>query len=138
MNYRTVNMKWILFILLSTSAYGQSFLDYNKFEDKVLTKSAFGDDEVSVVVIEFWASFNDANAFQDAGKLKDITYYYRIDISKYPESKKDYRVRMTPTIIVFKDGEEQEKFKAGLDLLCPVTLEELQESIDDARSASKF
>jgi len=138
MNYRTVNMKWLVFFLLSTAAYGQSYLDYNKFEEKVLSKSAFGDDETSIIVIEFWAAFNDANAFQSAGQLKNISAYYRIDISKYPESKKDYRVRMTPTIIVFKDGEEQEKFKAGLDLLCPVTLDELQETIDDANSASKF
>ena len=138
MNYRTVNMKWLVFFLFSTAAYGQSYLDYNKFEDKVLSKSAFGDDQTSIIVIEFWAAFNDANAFQGAEQLKNISAYYRIDISKYPESKKDYRVRMTPTIIVFKDGEEQEKFKAGLDLLCPVTLDELQETIDDAKNASKF
>ena len=49
MNYRTVNMKWLVFFLLSTAAYGQSY-DYNKFEDKVLNKSAFGDDETSIIV----------------------------------------------------------------------------------------
>ena len=43
-----------------------------------------------------------------------------------------------PTIIVFKDGIKEEMYKAGLDLECPVTLDELQEHIDEIKSAFSF
>ena len=45
---------------------------------------------------------------------------------------------MAPTLIVFLDGTKEDDFKAGLDLECPVTLEELQESIDEAKKSSQF
>ena len=45
---------------------------------------------------------------------------------------------MAPTLIIFKDGIKEETFKAGLDLECPVDLEELQETIDELKKASQF
>ena len=45
---------------------------------------------------------------------------------------------MAPTIIIFKDGVAEESFKAGLDLECPVDLEELQEAIEEVKTADKF
>jgi len=45
---------------------------------------------------------------------------------------------MAPTLIVFLDGSKEDDFKAGLDLECPVDLNELQESINDAKKASQF
>ena len=44
---------------------------------------------------------------------------------------------MAPTIIIWKDGIEKQ-YKAGLDLVCPVDLTELQEDIDEVREASAF
>ena len=52
--------------------------------------------------------------------------------------KKKFRVRMAPTIIIFNQGIKEQVFKAGLDLLVPVTLEELMESIEDLKTAYKF
>lgn len=124
--------------MLSTFCYSQSYIDYNNFEEKVLGKKAFGEDQSNVVVIEFWAAFNDANSFVGSEKIKDISHYYRLDVSKFPVAKKDYRIRMTPTIIIFKDGIEYAKFKAGLDLYCPVSLGELQKQINEMQQESKF
>ncbi len=45
---------------------------------------------------------------------------------------------MAPTLIIFKDGIPEEKFKAGLDLTCPVTLTELQSAIEGVKKASQF
>ena len=45
---------------------------------------------------------------------------------------------MAPTLIVFLDGSKEDMFKAGLDLICPVNLNELQEAINDAKKASQF
>ena len=131
-------MLFLLMLLLSGSTFGQDWITDDDFDEKISNKSAFGDDEMSIVIVEFWAKFNDANAFQDWDKVKGITNYYRIDIAKAPNAKKEYRIRMAPTIIVFKDGIKEEMYKAGLDLECPVDLEELQEHIDEIKSASQF
>jgi thioredoxin-like negative regulator of GroEL len=64
--------------------------------------------------------------------------YFRVDIAKSPKAKKEYRVRMAPTIIIFKDGVAEENFKAGLDLECPIDLLGLQEAIKEVREASAF
>ena len=45
---------------------------------------------------------------------------------------------MAPTLIIFKDGVKETVFKAGLDLLLPADLEEIQESINEINNASKF
>jgi len=124
-------------LLFPLFTFSQEWIDDSNFEDKINHKEAFGDDEVSIVVIEFWAKFNEANAFPDWDKIKGAKYY-RVDISKAPEAKKKYRIRMAPTLIVFLDGSKEDDFKAGLDLECPVDLNELQESINDAKKASQF
>ncbi len=135
-------MKKLLFLTFSllsyTIVFGQDFIDDSNFDEAIHEKSAFGDDEMSIVVVEFWAKFNDANAFKDFDKIDGITHYYRVDISKAPKAKKDYRVRMAPTIFIFKDGIKEESFKAGLDLECPVDLTELQETIDELKKSSQF
>ena len=124
-------------LLFPLFTFSQEWIDDSNFEDKINHKEAFGDDEVSIVVIEFWAKFNEANAFPDWDKIKGAKYY-RVDISKAPEAKKKYRIRMAPTLIVFLDGSKEDDFKAGLDLECPVDLNELQESINDVKKASQF
>ena len=135
-------MKKVLFLIILlisfSNVYGQDWISDSNFNDKIDEKSAFGDDEMSIVVVEFWAKFNDANSFKDWDKVKNITHYYRIDISKAPNAKKEYKVRMAPTIIVFKDGIKEEVYKAGLDLECPVDLDELQEHIDELKLGSQF
>jgi len=108
------------------------------YNEKIHEKSPFGDDKSSIVIIEFWAKFNDANAFQEFKQLKNVTHYYRCDISSNSELKKKYRVRMAPTILIFVNGVLEEDFRAGLDLECPVNLPELQEAIEEARLSSQF
>ena len=118
-------------------SFSQTWADDSSLEDILNSKSAFGDDETSIVVVEFWAKFNEANAFADWNKVEGVKYY-RVDIAKAPAAKKEYRVRMAPTIIIFKDGINEESFKAGLDLECPVTLDELIEAIEEVKTANQF
>ena len=131
------NLIFILLLCLPTLSFTQQFIDDSNFNDKIAEKSAFGDDESTIVVIEFWASFNEANAFPDWDKIEGAKYY-RVDLAKAPKAKKEYRVRMAPTLIIFKDGINEESFKAGLDLECPVTLEELQDAIEEVKKAGQF
>jgi hypothetical protein len=127
----------ILLLYLPTVSFAQEFIDDSNFDDKISNQSAFGDDESTIVIIEFWAAFNEANAFADWNKIEGAKYY-RVDLAKAPKAKKKYRIRMAPTLIIFKDGINEESFKAGLDLECPVTLEELQEAIEEVKTAGSF
>ena len=123
--------------MLSYVGYSQEYIDDSNFEDKINEKSAFDDDETNIVVVEFWAKFNEVNAFADWDKVDGVKYY-RVDIAKAPAAKKEYRIRMAPTLIIFKDGINEESFKAGLDLECPVTLDELLEAIEEVKTADQF
>ena len=136
-------MKYIFLLLIPFLSFSQQdvpseyWIDDNDFENVINTNEAFGDDETKPVVVEFWAKFNEANCFADWNKLEDVIYY-RVDIAKAPNAKKKYKVRMAPTIILFKEGFKEEVWKAGLDLECPVTLQEIEEAIEQANQASQF
>ena len=136
-------MKYLILILIPFLSFSQSdvpdkyWLTDDNFEDVVSGNSAFGDDDNQTILIEFWADFNKENCFDEWEQVKDALYY-RVDISKAPNAKKEYRIRMAPTLIIFKDGEKQATFKAGLDLLLPTDLQEIQESINEINNASKF
>ena len=127
----------ILMLVLPLTSFSQNWVDDSSLDEILNTKDAFGDDESSIVVVEFWAKFNEANAFPDWDKLQGVQYY-RVDIAKAPKAKKEYRIRMAPTIIIFKDGVNEESFKAGLDLECPVDLSELQDTIQEVKEAGNF
>ena len=127
----------ILLLLFPVTVLSQNWADDTLLDEIINSKDAFGDDESSIIVIEFWAKFNEANAFSDWDKLPDVQYY-RVDIAKAPKYKKEFRVRMAPTLIIFKDGVAEESFKAGLDLECPVDLPELLDTIKEVKEASAF
>ena len=127
----------LILLLICFNTYGQEWVTDDNFDSKINEKQAFGDDQTKPVVVEFWAEFNDGNKFEDWSKLKDVVYY-RADITKCPAAKKKYKVRMVPTIIIFKEGIKEEMFKAGLDLMLPADLSEIQEAVNEVNTASKF
>ena len=135
-------MKYLL-ILIPFISFAQVdvpdkyWIDDSDFENKINETQAFGDDNTKPVVVEFWAKFNEANCFAEWDELEDVIYY-RVDIAKAPAAKKKYKVRMAPTIILFKDGIRETVWKAGLDLELPTNLEEIQETINETNKASKF
>tara|TARA_B100001564_G_scaffold276197_1_gene237963 strand:+ start:793 stop:1194 length:402 start_codon:yes stop_codon:yes gene_type:complete len=131
------NFILVLLLLFSTNVFTQEFINDDNFESKINQKHAFGDDQFNIVVVEFWVKFNEQNAFKDWEKISGIKYF-RADIQHVPTMKKKFRVRMAPTIIIFNQGIKEQVFKAGLDLLVPVTLEELMESIEELKTANKF
>ena len=136
-------MKYLILILIPFLSFSQQdvpdkyWVEDSEFENAINTNEAFGDDQNKPVVIEFWAKFNEANCFADWDKIQNAIYY-RVDIAKAPEAKKKYRVRMAPTIMIFKDGVKETVFKAGLDLMLPADLNEIQEAINEINTASQF
>jgi len=127
----------IILLLICFNTYGQSWITDDDFDSKINEKQAFGDDQTLPVVVEFWAEFNDGNKFKEWNKLENVVYY-RADITKCPAAKKKYKVRMVPTIIIFKEGIKEDIFKAGLDLMLPAELNEIQEAVNEINTASKF
>ena len=136
-------MKQLILLLIPFLSFAQSdvpekyWIDDTNFEEKINIKEAFGDDNTKPVVVEFWAKFNEVNFFAQWEELEDAVYY-RVDIANAPAAKKKYKVRMAPTLIVFKDGFKEEVFKAGLDLTLPADLTDVQEAINEVNNASKF
>ena len=113
------------------------WINDSNFEEKIHVKDAFGDDDTSMVIVEFWVKFNQENCFVEWEELEGVTYH-RIDIATSPIAKKKYRVRMAPTLILFVDGVKTDVFKAGLDLVLKEDLSEIQDSIDEAKLSSQF
>ena len=127
----------IILLLITFNSFGQEWIVDSNFDSKINEKQAFGDNQTLPVIVEFYASFNDANKFEDWNKLENVIYY-RADIAKCPAAKKKYKVRMAPTLIIFKEGIKETVFKAGLDLMLPADLNEIQESINEVNAASQF
>ena len=136
-------MRFLILLLIPFISFSQEdvpdkyWIDDSNFEEKINEHHRFGDDDKLPIVVEFWAKFNEANCFAEWDKLENAIYY-RVDISNAPIAKKEYRVRMAPTIILFKGGVKEDMWKAGLDLVLPADLEEIQESINEVNEASKF
>tara|TARA_B100001778_G_scaffold254371_1_gene214432 strand:- start:2189 stop:2587 length:399 start_codon:yes stop_codon:yes gene_type:complete len=127
----------IILILITFNSFGQEWIIDDNFDSKINEKQAFGDDQNKPVIVEFYAQFNDANKFEQWSELKDVIYY-RADIAACPAAKKKYKVRMAPTLIIFKDGIKEIVFKAGLDLMLPADLNEIQEAVNEVNAASQF
>jgi len=127
----------IILLLLCFNSYSQEWLNDSNFDNKINEKSAFGDDQTLLVIVEFWAEFNDGNKFEEWNKLENVVYY-RADITQCPSAKKKYKVRMVPTLIIFKEGIKEKMFKAGLDLMLPANLNEIQEVVNEINTASRF
>jgi thiol-disulfide isomerase/thioredoxin len=127
----------IFLLLISFNISAQEWITDDNFDNKINERQAFGDDKTKPVIVEFYAKFNDANKFEQWSELKDVIYY-RADIAACPAAKKKYKVRMAPTLIIFKDGIKETIFKAGLDLMLPANLNEIQKAVDEVNTASQF
>jgi|TARA_B100000780_G_scaffold190300_1_gene133950 hypothetical protein len=139
----------LLLIILPNLLFSQTVVpleywaDDNNFDEIISPQGGFDDSEESdIIVVEFWAEFNKDNAFPDWQKLIDLegVKYYRIDIAKSPIIKKELRIRMAPTLLVYIKGDAYIKFKAkaGLDLLCPVDYPKMLKAIEVVRRESQY
>ena len=127
----------IILLLMSFNLSAQEWITDDNFDNKINERQAFGDDQNKPVIVEFYAKFNDANKVDQWAELTDAVYY-RADIAVCPAAKKKYKVRMAPTIIIFKDGIKETVFKAGLDLTLPADLNDIQKAINEVNTASQF
>lgn len=115
------NLLIIICLLVSTITFAQDQRNFLKwvsdktFEEKVTGYGAYEDhSDHDVIVVEFYAEFNKDNAFKDWAKIDklDGVKYYRCDIATSPKLKKELRIRMAPTILLYIRGDAYIKFTA--------------------------
>jgi len=119
--------KLIISLLLTTNIVAQEFVSPNSFE----SKKAKG-----TVVIEFWAEWNASNQVDFLPSLKDCESY-RLCIVKGADIQKEYKVTAVPTVIIFDNGVEQERFNPTIMMQLSATKNKVQKAIDNI-TFSKF
>ena len=116
------NYIYILIMLLifgCSTAFGQTFIN-GDFEDRIAK---------DIVAVEFWADWNSANQFADLGKLKECEKY-RLDIMAKADIQAEYNITGIPTIIIFDNGVEKERFLPNIMFQLEADKKTVQHSVD--------
>ena len=117
------NYLYILIMLsmfICGTAFSQDFVTTDNFKNKIAK---------DVVVIEFWADWNQMNQFNELNKLKGCNTY-RIDIMSSMDVQIDYNVTAIPTIIIFDNGVEKERFNPNVMFKLDADKKTVQHSVD--------
>lgn len=78
----------------------------------------------------FNAQWNATNEIEWVEKLTDCDIE-KYDIGTKPEDADKYKVVVVPTILIFQDGEEVERYQADISFKMSATREEVQDKIDE-------
>ena len=109
------------FIASLCSAQGQSFLDSKNF-DKEISRG--------IIVVEFWAAWNDANAVKWLPNLKECEVY-RVDIGTHMDIQTEYEITSIPTVIIFNNGNIEETFNANIMFQLEAEKKDVQAKVDE-------
>jgi len=117
-NYLYILM--MLFMFMCGTALSQDFVTADNFNNKIAK---------DVIVIEFWAEWNQMNQFNELNKLKGCNVY-RIDIMSYMDIQMKYNVTAIPTVIIFDNGVEKERFNPNVMFKLDADKKTVQHSVD--------
>ena len=78
----------------------------------------------------FNAQWNAANEIEWVDKLSDCDIE-KYDIGTNPADAGKFKVVVVPTILIFQDGEEVERYQADISFKMATTQKEVQEEIDE-------
>tara|TARA_Y100000592_G_scaffold62241_1_gene97200 strand:+ start:2853 stop:3260 length:408 start_codon:yes stop_codon:yes gene_type:complete len=110
----------IIYFIGTTMGLAQETLTASNFNDKIAK---------DVVAVEFWAEWNKANQFNELAKLKD-TNVYRVDIMHCSDLQAEYNIVAIPTVVLFDNGVEKERFGANIMFQLEADKKVIQNSID--------
>jgi|TARA_R110000824_G_scaffold4388_7_gene21194 hypothetical protein len=88
-----------------------------------------------LVVIHYNASFNTTNSVSLTGISDAKVLSLWIDD---PDVKEFGKIKSVPTIVLYKNGKEIDRWEPGLSLTLSVTHKDIQEVIDELTGANKF
>jgi len=115
-------MKTALLAVLSLLSYSVIHVSLLETVPKISTDG--------ICVAEFNASFNSQNSVPWIEKLNDCTTT-RVDIAAAPNLQTEHKIVVVPTIVVFNDGKEVERFQANIMMSMEASKSDVQEAIDD-------
>ena len=110
----------MVFMFICGTALSQDYITADNFKNKIAK---------DVVVVEFWAEWNQMNQFNELNKLKGCNVY-RIDIMSYMDVQMNYNVTAIPTVIIFDNGIEKERFNANVMFKLDADKKTVQHSVD--------
>ena len=110
----------MIIIFGCSTAMGQGFIDEGNFDDKIAK---------DIIAVEFWAGWNSVNEFAELEKLKQCEKY-RVDIGTNSKLQTEFSVISVPTVIIFDNGVEKERFAANIMFQLEADKKTIQNSID--------
>ena len=116
------NYIYVLIMLLAFgcgTAMSQTFIN-GDFKDRIAK---------DIVAVEFWADWNKTNQFAELNKLKQCEVY-RLDIMADADIQSKYDITGIPTIIIFENGVEKERFLPNIMFQLEVDKKVIQNSVD--------
>ena len=116
------NYVYVLLMLLAFgcgTVMGQEFIN-SDFKEKIAK---------DIVAVEFWANWNSANQFAELNKLKECEKY-RLDIMVKADIQAEYNITGIPTVIIFDNGVEKERFLPNIMFQLEADKKVIQNSID--------
>ena len=114
------NLILILLICLIYNSNAQEVISENNFKEKIAK---------DIVAVEFWAAWNAQNEFKELIKLKQCNVY-RVDITLDMDIQTEYNVSAIPTVILFENGVEKERFGATIMFKLDADKKIIQNSVD--------
>ena len=110
----------MVFMFICGTSFSQDFITSSNFNKKIAK---------DIVVVEFWAGWNASNEFKELIKLKDCVVY-RVDISAHMDIQMDYDIAAIPTVVIFDNGEEKERFRPNVMFQLDADKKTIQNSVD--------
>ena len=110
----------IIYFLGTTMGLTQTFATNETFKDNIAK---------DITVVEFWADWNSANQFNELDKLKECNKY-RVDIMHCSDLQADYNITAIPTVVIFDNGVEKERFGANIMFQLEADKKTIQNSVD--------
>jgi len=110
----------IIYFLGTSMGLAQGFINEGNFDDKIAK---------DIIAVEFWAGWNSANEFAELETLKQCKTY-RVDIGVNSKLQTNFSVVSVPTVIIFDNGIEKERFAANIMFQLEADKKTIQNSID--------
>ena len=110
----------IIYFLGTAMGLAQEVITASNFDSKIAK---------DISVVEFWADWNKQNQFEEINKLKE-TGKYRVDIMNDAGLQAEYNITAIPTVIIFDNGVEKERFNANIMFQLEVDRKTIQNSVD--------
>jgi thiol-disulfide isomerase/thioredoxin len=109
----------IIYFLGTTMGLAQEFIN-GDFDERIAK---------DITVVEFWADWNKANQFDELSKLKECELY-RLDIMANADIQAEYNITAIPTVVIFDNGVEKERFNANIMFKLEANKKTIQNSVD--------